>query len=375
MMEAQAAHAAGDALIAISLAGTLFFSVPTGQARAKVGLYLLLTMTPFAVLSPVIGPMLDRWRGSYRIAIVASAAGRAVLAVWMSTRTDRLWLYPLAFASLVLSRVHGVSRSALVPDVLPEGRSLVSVNSRLSLVSIAGGALAGLPGAGLNAWLGPGATLRFAAVVFAAGAVVATGLPRARATGEPRRRRDPDGTAALLSPRLVAGGVAAAASRAGVGFLVFLLAFVLQQQGEGARGFGAVLAAAGAGGAIGSLLAPAVRAVLREPLMLLASLAAMAVAAFSVAPHFSLKGAIVVALVFGLASSVARLAFDSLVQKDAPEQVRARTFARYETLFQLCWVGGAGLATAIPFGAGFGLRVAALVCLGGIAASVWGARR
>jgi len=64
VMLAQAAHAAGDALVAVALAGTLFFSVPTGQARGHVGLYLLLTMTPFALLSPVVGPILDRWRGS-----------------------------------------------------------------------------------------------------------------------------------------------------------------------------------------------------------------------------------------------------------------------------------------------------------------------
>jgi hypothetical protein len=102
MMLTQAAHAAGDALIAVALAGTLFFSVNATQARSHVGLYLLLTMTPFALLSPVVGPVLDRWRGSYRTAIFLSAVGRAVIAFLMASRVHDLSLYPLAFGSLVL---------------------------------------------------------------------------------------------------------------------------------------------------------------------------------------------------------------------------------------------------------------------------------
>src|SRR6185312_3766947 len=55
-----ALHMAGDAMIAVSLAGTLFFAAPTHAQRGNVALYLLVTMAPFAVLAPVIGPALDR---------------------------------------------------------------------------------------------------------------------------------------------------------------------------------------------------------------------------------------------------------------------------------------------------------------------------
>jgi hypothetical protein len=41
--------------VAVALAGTLFFSVPIGEARSRVALYLLLTMLPFALLVPVAG--------------------------------------------------------------------------------------------------------------------------------------------------------------------------------------------------------------------------------------------------------------------------------------------------------------------------------
>ena len=69
LIELHAFNAAGDAAVAISLAGTLFFQVPTDQARGQVALFLGLTMLPFAVVAPLIGPFLDRFSHGRRWAI------------------------------------------------------------------------------------------------------------------------------------------------------------------------------------------------------------------------------------------------------------------------------------------------------------------
>src|SRR6266699_5787976 len=70
------ASAAGDALVAIALADSVFFSVPVSQAKVKVALYLGLTMAPLAVAAPLLVPLLDRT--AFRRALsFASAAGRA----------------------------------------------------------------------------------------------------------------------------------------------------------------------------------------------------------------------------------------------------------------------------------------------------------
>jgi hypothetical protein len=49
----------------------------------------------------------------------------------------------------------------------------------------------------------------------------------------------------------------------------------------------------------------------------------------------------------GVANGAGKLAFDSIVQRDAPDAVRGRTFARFETRFQLAWVVGAALPVAV----------------------------
>jgi hypothetical protein len=364
VLVAQATQAGGDALIAIALADTLFFSVPLGEARDQVALYLLLTMTPFALIAPVVGPALDRWRDSYRTAIVVASAGRALLALLMAPRTDHLVLFPMAFGVLVLSRTNAVSRAALVPAVLPADRTLLWANGRLAVISVIGGAAAALPGVGIQRLLGAGGTLRVAAIVFVVAAVAAFGLPKP-AEG-PRKRDLVVHEHRALSPQLIASGAAAAALRACVGFLMFFLAFALRDVGVGRGGFGVVLIAAAVGGVTGALTAPALRLLGRGNVLILVSLGLMGVGALAGIPGFGLARASLVAAVAALAAAAGRLGFDAMIQRDAPERVRGRAFARYETLFQLSWVAGAGLATAIPFAAGTGLRTAAAICFVGI---------
>ena len=216
-----------------------------------------------------------------------------------------------------------------------------------------------VPALALNEWQGPGLGLWAAAAVFASGAVWSLGLPRPLPS--PRRGAVDDLTA-LLSRRLLAGGLAMAGSRTAVGFVTFLLAFLLRRAGEGEAGLALVVAAAGAGGLAGSVVAPALRSVLREPALLVATLVAMAAAALWASTGFDLTRAAVVAAAVGLGSGAGRLAFDGLLQHDAPEAVRGRTFARYETIFQLCWVAGAALATVVPFAPRGGMRALAAIC-------------
>ena len=55
-----------------------------------------------------------------------------------------------------------------------------------------------------------------------------------------------------------------------------------------------------------------------------------------------------VAAVIAGSSGLAKLAFDSLVQRDAPDANHGRSFARFEGRFQLFWALGSFLPVALP---------------------------
>ena len=106
---------AGDTLLTISLAGSLFFSISPQAAKGKVLLYLLITVAPFSVVAPVLGPIIDRSQGARRTMVVLSAVLRAAIAVVMAGDLNSLLLFPEAFAMLVLSKLYLVTKGALVP--------------------------------------------------------------------------------------------------------------------------------------------------------------------------------------------------------------------------------------------------------------------
>src|ERR1700728_3084231 len=109
---------AGDTLVTISLAGSLFFSISPHEAKSKVLLYLLLTLAPFAVVSPLLGPLIDRSKGARRATAVSAALGRAVICPFMAADVHSLLLFPEAFVVLVLSKLYLVTRGALVPEMM-----------------------------------------------------------------------------------------------------------------------------------------------------------------------------------------------------------------------------------------------------------------
>src|SRR4051795_13716066 len=180
LIELNAVNSAGDALIAVALAGTMFFNLDVKQAQGQIALYLLVTMAPFALVAPLIGPTLDHLRHVRRIAIAGTMLARGLLCWGMAgavLHQDPVTLLPAAFGALVLSKAFGVSRSAVTPRVLPEGLNLVTANARASFGGLVAAAIVAPLGAGLVALTNAGWALRIATLVFIAGAVLGIRLP------------------------------------------------------------------------------------------------------------------------------------------------------------------------------------------------------
>jgi len=358
----------GDALVAVALAGTLFFAVPVAAARPRVALYLLLTVAPFAVVAPLLGRLLDGRSGAGRLALAAAMALRAALAALAVARTESLLLYPLAFGLLVCSRAHGISRTAMVPELIEgDGRDLVAVNGRMARVAALGGTAGALLGVGLDRLLGGGAVLWAAVLAFAAGGVLALGLPHTRRRREPTAPRDPMDrrTARLARPpgRVRLARTANATVRAVGGFSLFLLAFELRRQGVGTAGLGLLLAAVGVGGVVGAFLLPRAARLVREDGLLAGGLLLCGTTAGLLAGRVGVAAAAAGGLAMGAGIAAARLGFESLVQREVPPPARGTAITRAETTFQLAWVAGAVLPVALPLPTTPALLAAAVACL------------
>ena len=373
VIELHGVAAAGDALVLIALANTVFFAVPVGEARSRVALYLLVTMLPFSLMAPVIGPLLDRFRHGRRYALALTLVSRAFLAWVMAGAVaggkEAFSLYPAAFGHLVASKAYGVTRAAAIPRVQPRGLSLVTANSRVLLGGIVAVTIASPVGAGLTR-IGPEWALRLAFVVFAVGTGLALALPRRvdSSAGEVHARLSsgvPQDQRARWSigPRVVLGLRAVAALRAFTGFLTLFLAFALRTDPitDAMPLLGVIALVAGAAG-LGNTVGTSLGAVLRRLTPEVVATAMVGLAALGAvigALGYGVLPVLVTGLLAGLSSALGKLALDALVQREVPEAVRTSAFARSETVLQLAWVVGGGVGIVLPLGGAWGLGLAA----------------
>ncbi len=354
-MQTHAISVAGDASVAASLAGSLFFAQPTSAARSDILLYLLLTMAPFAVLSPVMGPILDRFRGGRRIMVIISCLGRAVLCLAMvqfiiQPSPEGLLIYPLAFGVLVLQKTYSIAKAALVPAIVTDSSQLVRANSRLAIVSLVASMVGGAPAFLLQVVFDARFSLAFAVMMFTVATFFAFRIPRTRvvqnATEEKLESEE------THQPSVLLAGSAMAVIRVAVGVIVFLSAFTFK---DDKIGLAFVLGAYAVGGFIGNAVAPVARKRVREEVILTTCLlSAGALSLLGAIAGGDIVGAALASLAVATASAAGRVGFDSLLQRDGPDAARGRAFARFETRFQLAWVAGA-LFGIIPFSEDFGL--------------------
>jgi len=423
LMELTAAGSAGDAFVTIALAGTLFFSASLDQARGRIALTLLITMAPFAVLAPLIGPMLDRAQQGRRYLLAGTLMGRGLLCWGMVDavlHNDVVALLPAAFGVLVLQKAYAVIRASVTPRLLPPEIELVTANARTGMASLVTGSVAGLLALGIAVLAGGGPNgaawvLRVGTLVYIAatamsfrvpehvdqfdakpangdpaeGATVPTAGPpgagghpgrgpggtvplgaEGARTGKPGARDRPPVRGGLRTLRHV-GPVVAEAMRANAtlrafsGFVVFFLAFLLRTvhfHGVNDKvALGGLLVAATLGGFLGTALGSALRSQ-RPYVIIFGMLGAATVVTTVCAAFFGLWAALAVALVAAFGQVLVKLALDSTVQQEIGEDIRSSAFAASESLHQLAWVAGGlgGVAMSLTNSGVAGMTVAAV---------------
>jgi MFS-type transporter involved in bile tolerance (Atg22 family) len=367
----QTAMLAGDTLVTISLAGSLFFSISPNEAKSKVFYYLLFTLAPFAVVSPLLGPLIDRSRNARRAMVVCSAVGRALLCPFMAANVHSLLLFPLAFLVLVLSKLYLVTRGALVPEVAAmtapdsagEQAGYATLNARLTLLGTVVGFVVAIPGALILKLGGAPSLLVADAFVFAAAAVAGLRLPTfTTPQGAPARagvfapEMATDARSADLvrlqpvaHPEVLLGLTAMSIIRGLQGFQIFLLAFGLRRLHVGLYVYGFALSASGAGAIVGLALLGRLREKMTEQQLLLLALWLIAASSAGVAVWGALFAQVLLAFMVGLAGALGQPSFDAMTQRYIPLAAQGRAFARFATRQQLIWVLGALIPVVIAF--------------------------
>ncbi|HWD02340.1 MAG TPA: MFS transporter [Amycolatopsis sp.] len=363
LMYAVMLNYASDAAMAVALANTLFFAATSGESKGKVALYLLITIAPFALVAPVIGPALDRIQRGRRLAMCAASIGQGLMAVVMALHFDDWLLYPAALGMMVLSKSFTVLKAAITPRVVPPEITLSKTNARLTIFGLIAGGVFGALASGVSSLSGSAGALWFTALICVAAAVQSMRIPSwvevtegevptslsARPEPKQKKRRQPMGRHIVVA--LWGNG----SVRVLTGFLMMFAAFAVkaQTEGQGHSPFmqllllGIIGAAAGAGGFVGNAIGSRLQFGSPDQ-VILACVAGCAGVTLIATLLPGLATAAIVGLVGATASALAKISLDAVIQEDLPEQSRASAFGRSETVLQLAWCFGGAVGLLLP---------------------------
>lgn len=403
LMYATIANFAVDAVLAVSLAGTLFFSATTGESKGSVAAYLLVTIAPFAVLAPVIGPLLDRIRTGRRIAMSLTFAARVILAAVLLQNFDSWLLYPAALGMLVLSKSYGVLKSSVTPRLAPENLDLVRANARLMITGHIGGSMmVGAAAAAVAFVFSPKEALWLLLVCALVGIYLCGLIPSTAESSGDEVFADPFAPTEDLGPAMgapdgeeaptVVAPIASSASssligrwrrsmsvrfpdatrtamwgtamqRLGTGFMTIYVAFVAKSSHtlSGAEQL-ALLGVVGAAGGVGTFLGNAVgsRVKFSRPRFTVIMLAVVSLASVVVAAVVDgVPTAAVATLLLSLGSAISKSCLDATIQSGLNPSAQASAFGLSETTLQLSWVLGGTLGLLLPTELTVGMAVLA----------------
>ena len=359
----------GDAMINVSLVGSLFLSVSLDASRSRIMAYLLLAAAPLVLIAPVAGSVLDRARYGYRVALSGSQLVRAVVSVALVGSLLTVALYPLTFVVLIARKVYALAKAGLLSQMTNDSEEFLRSDAQLArtgtVVGVAGTGLGGL----LLATDRIDVMLLIAAPSFVVAALISWGLPP---VVSPVRLRSVPRMSEAIPGRIGSATVAVSAVRAAGGASTVLLALAIKRGGGDEWIYVASLVAAGTGGLVANLLAPQIHRVLSQDWVLVLALTVPGITCAVGVQTIGSVGVIVIAFSIGLAVGVGTRAV-TILNASVPLLARGRSIARSELFFQVASLIGALLAVLLADAPSAGFAALSVVLIG--AGLVFGFRR
>lgn len=363
----------GDGMFQVGLA-TLFFFAPERMATATdVAAAFAVLLLPFTVVGPWAGVLLDRWRR--RQVLLVGNAVRVLLTLVLATLLVTVGVgpavYVLALVTLSINRFLLSALSAGLPRVVPREQLLMANAITPTLGAAAAGVGAALGFVGRFAPTGAArdaVVLLGAALLFAAASALALRLrpdqlgpthraPAAELWEKVREvgRGLGDGARYLVRRRTPAMALGVMATHRFIYGVTFIAAILIARNlladprdaDAGLAMFGTVLGATGVGFALAVVVTPLAHERVRPATWVVACLGLGAASQLLLATSPELPVVLAGGVLLGLAAQGAKIAVDTIVQRDTHDDFRGRAFALYDVLYNAAFVGAAALAAVV----------------------------
>lgn len=396
---------AGDGMFQVGLAALFFFSPQSQGTAASIAVAFTVLLAPFTIVGPWAGVLLDRWQrrqvlvvvNLLRVALTLVVAGTVL--VWGITPA----VYVLALALLSLNRFLLAALSASLPQVVA-GPQLLTANALVPTLGAAAAGIGGLVGILLSLAVAEGtardaASLAAAGIFFLGASGIAARFPRTRLGPLTTGARDVatvrsdlahlgrglvEGAGYLVRRRTPAQALTVMAVHRFLYGMTFVASILISRNllsdgsDTGLGVFASVLAATAVGFAAAILLTPVVASRLGTRGWIVICLVLASVSQLALVTTMTRWSMLVCAVTLGLAAQGAKIAVDTIVQRDTVDLFRGRAFAFYDVLYNSAFIGAAAVAALTLPAVGYSrptfVILAVAYALTAVVFGRWGAR-
>lgn len=359
----------GDGLFQAGLYALFFFRPETMTTPREVATALVVLMLPYCLVGPFVGPFLDRWRRRqvlWRGNLVRAAFVLAIMAVMAGVGVTGA-LYVLALVVLGLSRFMLAGLSAGMPRLLDSPERLLMANSLLPTMGGIATAIGAAIGVVLRLSLPAGqwqnlTSLTLAVVAYLAAAAIArtfhvdelgpdvrgdesseaARLPLARqlrqvaselaeAVSYMRRRVRPGAALSVMSLHRFVYGVQMVAAI----LIARNLLAAPTDADSGLAAFGLLFAMLGLGYFLAIVLTPLAHEKITPSTWIVVCLLGGSVGQGLLALSPALGVQMAGLLIFAIGAQGAKIAVDTIVQRDTADEYRGRAFTVYDVLYNV----------------------------------------
>jgi MFS family permease len=359
-----------DGLFQAGLATLFFFSPENATTATGVAAAFAVLLLPFTVVGPWAGVFLDRWRRRQVLAIgnliragLAVVIGLVILTVGVNPA-----VYVLALVTLSVNRFLLAAMSASQPRVVA-GELLLTANSITpTLGTLCNGLGTGI-GLGLSLVLPQTSVRDFVVLLCAAAVMLCASLLAGRigidrlgpdVTVDVRQIRQQlsslghglvDGARYLIRRGTPGRALAVMTVHRFLYGVVFIASILIARNllsdptdaRQGLLTFGVIGSATGIGFALAIVVTPIVSPLIGPHSWIAACMMLAAVTQALLAVTVAWPAVIAGSLLLGLAAQGAKIAVDTIVQRDTADAYRGRAFSLYDVLYNAAFVGAAAL--------------------------------